>query len=135
MSLRAVFIIIAVIYFISPLDLIPDRFGWISRIDDFAVMIYLWWKYKKIIAKNSTQPRGATDAPKEPPPSATRVERSPHEVLEVQSGATQEEIESSYKRLMTQYHPDKVTHLGPDLQKLAHEKTIEIQRAYEELTR
>jgi len=135
MSLRSVFIVIAVIYFISPFDLIPDRFGWISRIDDFAVMIYLWWKYQKIIAKNSTKTRAGTEAPKEPPPSATRVERSSYEVLEVPIGATKEQIESSYKKLMTQYHPDKVTHLGPDLQKLAHEKTIEIQRAYEELTR
>ncbi len=37
------------------------------------------------------------------------------------------------KELARQYHPDKVAQLGIDLQKLAHEKMIEIQRAYDEL--
>jgi DnaJ like chaperone protein len=34
-----------------------------------------------------------------------------------------------------QYHPDRVAHLGEDLQRLAHEKTLEIQRAYEHIKR
>jgi DnaJ-domain-containing protein 1 len=132
MSLRTLFIILAVVYFISPFDLIPDRFGWLSRIDDFAVMLYLWWKYNKIASHKAS---GAETEKAKPHAETPPVPRSPEEVLNIQKGATQDEIESSYRRLMSQYHPDKVTHLGPDLQKLAHEKTIEIQRAYEELTR
>jgi DnaJ-domain-containing protein 1 len=36
---------------------------------------------------------------------------------------------------MTEYHPDKVTHLGKELQELAHRKVLEIQRAYQQLTK
>jgi DnaJ-domain-containing protein 1 len=34
---------------------------------------------------------------------------------------------------MQEYHPDKVSHLGEELQEVAHRKTLEIQRAYERL--
>ena len=56
-----------------------------------------------------------------------------YEIFALQKGASSSEIEARYKELARQYHPDKVAHLGTDLQKLAHEKMIEIQRAYDEL--
>jgi DnaJ-domain-containing protein 1 len=34
---------------------------------------------------------------------------------------------------MKRYHPDRVDDLGEELQRVAHEKTLAIQRAYEEL--
>jgi DnaJ like chaperone protein len=34
---------------------------------------------------------------------------------------------------MHEYHPDKVAHLGEELQKVAHRKAVEIQQAYEQL--
>jgi len=37
--------------------------------------------------------------------------------------------------VVMKYHPDKVAHLGEELQKLAHEKSQEIQRAYQQLRR
>ncbi len=36
---------------------------------------------------------------------------------------------------MNEYHPDKVAHLGEDLQKLAHRKSLEIQQTYQQLRR
>jgi DnaJ-domain-containing protein 1 len=36
---------------------------------------------------------------------------------------------------MTEYHPDKVAHLGEELQELAHQKVLQIQRAYHQLTK
>jgi DnaJ-domain-containing protein 1 len=36
---------------------------------------------------------------------------------------------------MREYHPDKVAHLGEALQKVAHEKSQEIQQAYRALRR
>ena len=33
------------------------------------------------------------------------------------------------------YHPDKVNHLGEELKKVAHEKTLEIKAAYEKLSK
>lgn len=47
----------------------------------------------------------------------------------------QGEIRAAYRREMTNYHPDKVAHLGNDLQELAKNKTQEINQAYEQLTR
>jgi DnaJ-domain-containing protein 1 len=34
---------------------------------------------------------------------------------------------------MHEYHPDKVAHLGKELQQLAHRKALEIQQAYQQL--
>jgi DnaJ like chaperone protein len=36
---------------------------------------------------------------------------------------------------MKEYHPDKVAHLGEELQELAHRKVLEIQKAYQQLTK
>ena len=60
--------------------------------------------------------------------------RMPHEILGVSRNASAEEIQSAYRTLATQYHPDKVQHLGSELRELAHRKMIEIQSAYEQLT-
>lgn len=57
----------------------------------------------------------------------------PFRILGLKPGASGEEIKAAYKRLAAQYHPDKVQHLGKDFQKLAHEKFIAIQKAYNEL--
>jgi DnaJ-domain-containing protein 1 len=59
----------------------------------------------------------------------------PWTVLGVARGASRDEIGSAYRELMKRYHPDRVADLGPELQDVAHEKTVEIQRAYDELTR
>ena len=56
-------------------------------------------------------------------------------VLGVNRNASPEEIRAAYRREMSNYHPDKVAHLGKDLQDLAKIKAQEINRAYEELTR
>lgn len=57
----------------------------------------------------------------------------PHEELGVPKGASREEIKTAYKEALKQYHPDKVSHLGPELQQLAREKTNSINKAYEVL--
>jgi DnaJ like chaperone protein len=41
------------------------------------------------------------------------------------------DVKKAYKEQVTKYHPDKVHHLGEDLQKLAKERTNEIIVAYE----
>jgi len=56
-------------------------------------------------------------------------------VLGVRRGATREEVTSAYRDLLKRYHPDRVADLGEELQRVAHEKTLEIQRAYDELMR
>jgi preprotein translocase subunit Sec63 len=58
----------------------------------------------------------------------------PWEVLGVPRGASREEITRAYRERLKEYHPDRVAQLGTELRELAHEKTVEIRRAYERLT-
>ncbi len=57
----------------------------------------------------------------------------PYVVLGVARNASKEDIRAAYLRQMAIYHPDKVAHLGEDLQELAKRKAQAINRAYEEL--
>jgi curved DNA-binding protein CbpA len=54
-------------------------------------------------------------------------------ILGVTPTATLEEIEAAYRQKAKQYHPDKVSHLGPEFQELAERKMKEINEAYEAL--
>ncbi len=56
-------------------------------------------------------------------------------ILEVPLDAGAGKIKEAYKRLVAQYHPDKVASLGIELQKLAANKTREINEAYQTLRR
>lgn len=58
---------------------------------------------------------------------------NPYEVLGVKPNATQEEIKSAYRKLIKEYHPDKFA--DNPLQKLAEEKMMEINKAYDMLTK
>ncbi len=58
---------------------------------------------------------------------------NPYRVLQVASNASLDEIKAAYHQQMTKYHPDKVAHLGEELQVLAEEKAKTIQRAYSAL--
>lgn len=58
---------------------------------------------------------------------------TPYTVLGVTSAATNDEVKKAYWRLASQYHPDKVVHLGEDQAEGAHLKFLEIQEAYQEL--
>jgi DnaJ-domain-containing protein 1 len=64
---------------------------------------------------------------------ASEGSSDPHEILGITPSASEEEIQAAYKARMNEYHPDKVAHLGEELQKLAHRKALEIQQAYQQL--
>ena len=53
-----------------------------------------------------------------------------HSVLGVLADAPVDDIRSAYKILRSQYHPDKVAALGPELRALAEHKSREISAAY-----
>ncbi|MBF0232034.1 MAG: DnaJ domain-containing protein [Desulfamplus sp.] len=59
--------------------------------------------------------------------------KSPHQILGVAPGASREDIIAAYRRGVKQYHPDRVAHLGKELQELAGKKFIEIKEAYNKL--
>jgi DnaJ-domain-containing protein 1 len=54
-------------------------------------------------------------------------------ILEIDGTPTIATVKKQYRRLAGQYHPDKVGHLGKDLQRLASIKFREIKEAYEVL--
>jgi preprotein translocase subunit Sec63 len=59
----------------------------------------------------------------------------PYAVLGITRGASHDQIVRAYREQVKLYHPDRVADLGPELQQVAHQKTVELQRAYTELTR
>ena len=63
----------------------------------------------------------------------TRPRWDPYAVLGVRAGVTPDELARAYRAQMKKYHPDRVAGLAPEFQELAHQKAIEIQRAYVEL--
>lgn len=61
----------------------------------------------------------------------TGASKSDHRAtLGVSPNASVDEIKRAYKQLATQYHPDKVSHLGEELIAFAGEKFREINEAY-----
>lgn len=52
-------------------------------------------------------------------------------ILEIEASSTEQEIKKAYKTLAKIHHPDKVAHLGEDMQKVAAEKFKIILAAYE----
>lgn len=54
-----------------------------------------------------------------------------YKTLGLKKSASNEEVKATYRKLAKQYHPDRVSHLGDDFKKLAHEKFSQINEAYE----
>ena len=58
---------------------------------------------------------------------------SAYKILEISPEASNEEVKKAYKRMAIKYHPDKVSHLGEDVQRQAKEKFQQLNAAYEEI--
>lgn len=58
---------------------------------------------------------------------------SAYKILEIEPTASNEDIKKAYKKMAVLYHPDKVSHLGPDFQKSAEEKFQKLNAAYDEI--
>lgn len=53
--------------------------------------------------------------------------------LEIEPGATNEEVKKAYRRMAMKYHPDKVSGAGEEIQQKATEKFRSINEAYEHI--
>ena len=135
-------ILAAIVYFLLPYDLLPDFFGIPGRIDDVLMMAWLAWFYRNHVQQYVTtgseqepvgRSAGAGYQQGSPAGSKHSEALDPYEVLGVTRSASSDEIQTAYWSRMKEYHPDKVAHLGEELQKLAHEKSQQIQRAYRQL--
>jgi len=58
---------------------------------------------------------------------------SAYRILEVTPDASEEELKKAYRRMALKYHPDRVAHLGDDMQKAANSKFQELNAAYEQI--
>jgi DnaJ-domain-containing protein 1 len=125
-----------------PFDLIPDFLGIPGRIDDVAAMALLAWLYRKHVQQyfatgfgHEATGRSAGAGSGQASQAQTKQEKvfDAYEVLGVTHSASSDAIKAAYRARMKEYHPDKVAHLGEELQKLALERSQEIQCAYRQL--
>ena len=56
---------------------------------------------------------------------------SAYQILEISENASEQDIKKAYRKMAIKYHPDKLSSLGPDIQKAAKEKFVKVQEAYE----
>jgi len=101
-----------------------------------------YWAVSRFIGKSSTSnsnkkqhQQSESSHDKSNASSYNTYQPSWHEILNISASANHDEIRSAYKKLMKQYHPDKVSHLGEELRLLADQKSKEITNAYQEAMR
>ena len=138
-TLKKWLIIIAVVYLLFPRDLIPDFIGrGLGFIEDLLLIAFLTYFYRKYAPRDEQAAAGAEAERKSADGSREKQKKArrsfdPYQVLGISPGASKAEIQQAYRARLAEYHPDKVNHLGEELQKLAHEKVLEITKAYEQL--
>ena len=54
-------------------------------------------------------------------------------ILEVDKNATDNDIKKAHRKMVRKYHPDKLQGVGEDIVKLAEEKFLLVQQAYEQI--
>lgn len=137
-----IWIILALLYLLSPYDLVPDFFPLRGWIDDLVVL-FLIIRYVARLRRTrqsgnegSQEARdrtGAEEEEKARPANGSGAPGDPYTILGVTRDAAPEEIRSAYRQLANQYHPDKVAHLGKEFQELAEKRFKEIQQAYDQI--
>lgn len=58
---------------------------------------------------------------------------SAYKILEVSPTASDNDVKKAYHKMAIKYHPDKVSHLGGEVQKAAEEKFQKLNAAYNEI--
>jgi uncharacterized membrane protein YkvA (DUF1232 family) len=148
---KIILIVLALLYVLSPYDLLPDMvIGW-GWIDDLVVLGFLWryfylskkkrggfQKYYQSGRNTHSDENSKKAAGEKSSHSNTQTQNfsslwDPYKILEIKGGASQEDIKRAYRQLAGKYHPDKVEHLGDEFKILAEKRFKEIQQAYQEL--
>jgi DnaJ like chaperone protein len=142
--------ILALLYALSPYDLMPDfAFGW-GWLDDL-ILLWLLWRFFYAARRvgygdqrfyreqqqyfNRQGNQRFTDSNTHRSDTRLNKEKDPYNILGVSRDSTQEEIKKAYRQLANKYHPDKVQHLGDEFRELAENRFKEIEAAYRQLTK
>lgn len=56
-----------------------------------------------------------------------------YSILEIDKNASDSEIKKAHRKMVSKYHPDKLQGVGDDIVKLAEEKFLLVQQAYEHI--
>ena len=60
-------------------------------------------------------------------------QEAPFRILEISNSASNNQIKKAYRKMANKYHPDKVSHLGKEMQDIAEEKFKAVNDAYQQL--
>ncbi len=130
-------IVAAVVYLVFPRDLVPDflgrGLGYLEDVILIGLAAYFYRIYRRRHAADMAGKQRQQQRDEAANTSESEQSFDPYEVLGVPRSASREDIQAAYRARMQQYHPDKVAHLGEELQKLAHDKALQIQQAYRQL--
>jgi len=129
--------LLALVYALSPYDLLPDFLvGW-GWLDDLILLGLLWYYFYAPLRKRSAfmnQQTGFKNAGSRAYGEHEHQVRDPYTVLGVDRQASPQEIKSAYRKLANKYHPDKVHSMGEEFKALAEKRFKEIQEAYQTLS-
>ncbi|MCP4630689.1 MAG: DnaJ domain-containing protein [bacterium] len=148
---QIILIILAVLYILNPFDILPDMmigWGWLDDAVILGFLIrYFYSRKKKRQAfqqhyqnrrYNHRRANGSADnnnSRGHRTGASASMHWDPYRILEIEKGASQEEIKHAFRQLAGKYHPDKVEYLGDEFKALAEKRFKDIQQAYEELKR
>jgi uncharacterized membrane protein YkvA (DUF1232 family) len=142
------FVAAVILYFIFPIDLIPDMLmPGLASVDDVLLLAIAWrnlWRYVKAehitMARSGLGIRSRDAGPKDHREKRDSSGRKNNrmktaqyyaEVLGLGADRSMPTIKQKYWELAKQYHPDRVQHLGPELRKVADQKMKNLNEAYQ----
>ncbi len=143
-------IVLIILYILSPVDLIPDVFGLPARLDDLLVALLGAYYYKVSRSRAKGRHGGPAgrgsrreggsrsqqgEAGKEKQDRAPGEQKDPHVILGVKRDTPTDEVKKRYREKLLEYHPDRVQHLGREIQELAEKRTRDINDAYQAILR
>jgi DnaJ like chaperone protein len=60
-------------------------------------------------------------------------EKAAYRILDVSPSVSNDELKRAFRKMANKFHPDKVAHLGVEMQKLAEEKFKAVNDAYQQI--
>lgn len=122
------FLVLAVLYLILPVDFIPDFLGRWGKMDDLlVVLIVIFYYFFKPLIDDLRKKSSSTS--NESKDNIT----DPYEILGVTRATDFNEIKAIYLQKIRQYHPDLVENLGAEIKKTAQQESQKLNEAFEKI--